>query len=150
MMSYAVSSPSMDDADLSWFVDNVVSRSLLQSRGVSQVRRQGGVTREIRVELDPDRLKALGVTAGEISNQLRSMQQEAPGGRSDLNGLVQSVRTLGTVSSAAELAQVSLPLPDGRRPRLADIATVKDTHAQRSRLAFLDGKRTEEHTSSLQ
>src|SRR3546814_20779903 len=68
----------------------------------------------------PDRLKALGVTAGEISNQLRSMQQEAPGGRSDLNGLVQSVRTLGTVSSAAELAQVSLPLPDGRRPRLAD------------------------------
>src|SRR3546814_14535047 len=77
MMSYAVSSPSMDDADLSWFVDNVVSRSLLQSRGVSQVRRQGGVTREIRVELDPDRLKALGVTAGEISNQLRSMQQEA-------------------------------------------------------------------------
>src|SRR3546814_16473896 len=89
MMSYAVSSPSMDDADLSWFVDNVVSRSLLQSRGVSQVRRQGGVTREIRVELDPDRLKALGVTAGEISNQLRSMQQEAPGGRSDLNGLVQ-------------------------------------------------------------
>src|SRR3546814_10296661 len=40
MMSYAVSSPSMDDADLSWFVDNVVSRSLLQSRGVSQVRRQ--------------------------------------------------------------------------------------------------------------
>src|SRR3546814_13926396 len=68
------------------------------------------------------------------------MQQEAPGGRSDLNGLVQSVRTLGTVSSAAELAQVSLPLPDGRRPRLADIATVKDTHAQRSQLALLDGK----------
>src|SRR3546814_11294433 len=55
-------------------------------------------------------------------------------------GLVQSVRTLGTVSSAAELAQVSLPLPDGRRPRLADIATVKDTHAQRSQLALLDGK----------
>src|SRR3546814_8489931 len=92
MMSYAVSSPSMDDADLSWFVDNVVSRSLLQSRGVSQVRRQGGVTREIRVELDPDRLKALGVTAGEISNQLRSMQQEAPGGRSDLNGDRKSTR----------------------------------------------------------
>src|SRR3546814_1208423 len=97
----------------------------------------------------PDRLKALGVTAGEISNQLRSMQQEAPGGRSDLNGLVQSVRTLGTVSSAAELAQVSLPLPDGRRPRLADIATVKDTHAQSSQLALLDG-RSEEQTSELQ
>src|SRR3546814_13388396 len=119
MMSYAVSSPSMDDADLSWFVDNVVSRSLLQSRGVSQVRRQGGVTREIRVELDPDRLKALGVTAGEISNQLRSMQQEAPGGRSHLNGLVQSVRTPGTVRRAAELVAVSPPLPGGQNGRAA-------------------------------
>src|SRR3546814_1326102 len=48
MMSYAVSSPSMDDADLSWFVDNVVSRSLLQSRGVSQVRRSEEHTSELQ------------------------------------------------------------------------------------------------------
>ncbi|HET8883369.1 MAG TPA: efflux RND transporter permease subunit [Solimonas sp.] len=140
MMTYAVSSSAMDDADLSWFVDDVVSRRLLQNRGVSEVRRQGGVTREVRVELDPDRLRALGVTAGEVSSQLRRMQQEAPGGRGDLNGLVQSVRTLGTVSSAAELAQISLPLSDGRRPRLADVASVKDTHAELTQLTLLDGK----------
>ena len=140
MLTYAVSSPAMDDADLSWFVDNVVSRALLQSRGIAEVRRQGGITREIRVELEPERLKALGVTAGEISSQLRRMQQEAPGGRGDLSGLVQTVRTLGTVTSAAELAQISLPLPDGRRPRLIDVADVRDTHAELSQLALLDGK----------
>src|SRR3546814_13856964 len=46
MMSYAVSSPSMDDADLSWFVDNGVSRSLLQGRGVSQDRTRVRVGKE--------------------------------------------------------------------------------------------------------
>lgn len=140
MVSYAVSSDRIDEADLSWFVDDTVSRELLQARGVAEVRRRGGVTREVRVELDPSRLQAQQVTPGEISSQLRRMQQEAPGGRGDLNGLEQTVRTLGTVDSAAELAQMSLPLSDGRRLRLGDVAEVRDTHAERRQLALLDGK----------
>jgi multidrug efflux pump subunit AcrB len=139
IVSYAVSSDRMDETDLSWFVDDAVSRALLQARGVAEVRRRGGVTREVRVELDPSRLQAQQVTPGEISTQLRRMQQEAPGGRGDLSGLEQTVRTLGTVESASELAQMSLPLTDGRRLRLGDVADVRDTHAERRQLALLDG-----------
>jgi len=139
MMTYAVSSDAMDEADLSWFIDDVVGRTLLQSRGVAQVRRQGGITREVRVELDPLRLQAMQVTTGEISRQLSSMQQEAPGGRSDLGGLEQAVRTLGTVRDAADLSRLSLPLDDGRRLKLADVAQVRDTYADRRQLALLDG-----------
>jgi multidrug efflux pump subunit AcrB len=80
------------------------------------------------------------VTAGEIGDQLRSMQREAPGGRGDLGGLEQAVRTLGTVGSAEELGNMSVPLADGRRVRLADVATVRDTIAERRLLALLDGK----------
>ncbi|MGB0218020.1 MAG: efflux RND transporter permease subunit [Sinimarinibacterium flocculans] len=141
MVTYAVSSDRMDEADLSWFVDDTVSRTLLQVRGVAEVRRQGGVTREVRVELDPIRLQAQQVTPGQISSQLRRMQQEAPGGRGDLSGLEQTVRTLGTVTDASALAQMSLPLADGRRLRLADVAEVRDTHAERRQLALLDGER---------
>jgi len=140
VLTYAVTAAGMDDADLSWFVDDVVGKSLLQVRGVGRVTRRGGVTREVRVELDPVRLQALKVTAGEIGSQLRSMQQEAPGGRGDLGGLQQAVRTLGTVASAEDLAKLSLPMADGRRLRLADIAEVRDTVAERRQLALLDGK----------
>jgi len=140
VLTYALSSEAMDEADLSWFVDDVVGRELLKQKGIAQVRRQGGVTREVRVELDPVRLQALRVTAGEISSQLSRMQQEAPGGRGDLGGLEQSVRTLGKVSSASELAAMSLPLTDGRRIRLGDVADVRDTHAERRQLALLDGE----------
>lgn len=141
VLTYAVSSDNMDESDLSWFVDDVISKSLLHVTGVSQVSRQGGVSREVRVELDPVRLQSLKVTAGEIGRQLRSMQQEAPSGRGDLGGLHQAVRTLGTVNSAEDLGNISFPLADGRRLRINDIANVRDTIAERHQQALLDGKR---------
>ncbi|MFX8149161.1 efflux RND transporter permease subunit, partial [Acinetobacter baumannii] len=63
VLTYTVSSERMDDEALSWFVDNQVAKRLLAVRGVGSVARVGGVTREVRVELDPQRLLALGVTA---------------------------------------------------------------------------------------
>jgi multidrug efflux pump subunit AcrB len=55
ILTYTVASPRMDDEALSWFVDNTVSKALLSARGVGAVSRVGGVTREVRVELDPAR-----------------------------------------------------------------------------------------------
>ena len=138
--TYAVSADNMDETDLSWFVDNIVSKAIMPIIGVGKVSRFGGVQREVRVELDPVKLQAYGVTAGEVSRQINSMQQEAPGGRGDLGGLEQAVRTIGTVQTAQDLANLSLPLADGRRIRLGQIATVRDTVAEPRQAATLDGK----------
>ncbi|MHA6913040.1 efflux RND transporter permease subunit [Ralstonia pseudosolanacearum] len=140
VLTYAVEATGMDAEDLSWFVDNTVNKRLLSVRGVAKVTRQGGVDREVRVQLDPVRLQALNVTAAEISVQLRGMQQEAPGGRGNIGGQEQAVRTLGTVKSAAELARMDIPLSDGRRIRLSDVADVRDTAAEPRQMALLDGK----------
>ncbi|MCU0938806.1 MAG: efflux RND transporter permease subunit, partial [Burkholderiaceae bacterium] len=93
ILTYTIASPRMDDEALSWFVDNTVTKSLLAVRGVGAVARVGGVSREVRVELDPARLLALNATAADISRQLRQIQQEASGGRTDIGGAEQSVRT---------------------------------------------------------
>jgi multidrug efflux pump subunit AcrB len=58
ILTYTVASSRMDDEALSWFVDNNVTKTLLSVRGVGAVSRVGGVTREVRVELDPARLQA--------------------------------------------------------------------------------------------
>ncbi|PAS95701.1 MAG: RND transporter [Candidatus Dactylopiibacterium carminicum] len=139
ILTYTVASPRMDDEALSWFVDNEVARALLAVKGVGAVNRVGGATREVRVELDPDRMLALGVTAAEISRQLRQVQQEASGGRADLGGAEQSVRTIATVDSAATLAAIEVPLSDGRRVRLDEVARVADTVAEQRSQALLDG-----------
>ena len=130
----------MDNQELSWFVDNVVAKRLLAVPGVGSVKRVGGAYREIRVELDEARMAALRVSALDVSRQLRLVQREAPGGRGDVSGAEQSVRTIGTVKSAAELAAIDLPLPDGRRVRLDQVATITDTVAEPRAIALQDGK----------
>ncbi len=140
VLAFTIYSPKLDPEALSWFVDNDVSRKLLAVRGVGAVTRVGGVTREIRVALDAQRLQALGATATEISKQLRQVQMETAGGRTDIGGGEQPVRTLATVKSAAELGQVQLALTDGRRIRLDQVATVSDTTAEPRAAALLDGK----------
>src|SRR5690606_13878287 len=67
LITYVVRSPTMTPEQLSWYVDNTVSRALLAVSGVGEVNRQGGVDREIRVEPDPDRLASYGVTAAAVS-----------------------------------------------------------------------------------
>jgi len=140
ILTYTVASTRMDDEALSWFVDDQVTRSILSVRGVGAVSRVGGVSREVRVELDPARLQALKATAADISRQLRQIQQEGSGGRTDLGGAEQSVRTIATVRSAAELAALEIALSDGRRIRLDQVANVSDTVAERRSTALLDGK----------
>lgn len=131
----------LDAPDLSWYVDNTVAKRLLTVPGVGAVTRLGGVYREIQVELDDARMAALKVSALDVSRQLRLVQREAPGGRGDVSGAEQSVRTIATVKTAEELSRVDIPLPDGRHVRLDQVANVRDTIAEPRALAEQDGKR---------
>lgn len=140
VLAFTVASGRMDPEALSWFVDNTISRKLLAVRGVGAVNRVGGVTREVRIALDPSKLQALGASAADISRQLKQVQTESAGGRTDLGGSEQPVRTLATVKSAEELARLELSLSDGRRIRLDQVATVTDTYADPRSAALLDGK----------
>jgi multidrug efflux pump subunit AcrB len=140
VVTYTVASSKIDEEALSWFVDNTVAKRLLNVQGVGQVKRLGGVTREVRIELDAARMAALDVAAIDVSRRLKLVQQEAPGGRGDVGGAEQAVRTIATVSSAAELEPLELPMADGRRIRLGQVATVTDTIAERRSIALLDGR----------
>ena len=140
VLAYTVSSSKMDDEAISWFVENDISKLLLSVRGVGAVNRVGGVNREVQVLLDPLKLQALGTTASDISRQLARVQIESAGGRADIGGSQQPLRTLSALKSAEELAQLQLSLSDGRRVRLDQIAEVKDSIAEPTAAAFLDGK----------
>ncbi|MEY4235964.1 MAG: hypothetical protein RLZZ454_1222 [Pseudomonadota bacterium] len=139
ILAFTVRAPSMDDEALSWFVDNTVARRLLGVKGVGSVARVGGVNRQVEVALDPMKLQSLGATAAEISRQLKQVQTESAGGRADLAGSEQPMRTLATVKTAEELASLELALNNGQHIRLDEVATVKDTVAEPRALALLNG-----------
>src|SRR3546814_1096791 len=121
--------------ELSWYVDNTVAKRLLGIEGMAAVRRGGGVSREIRVILDPAKLQAQGITAAEVNQQLRQVNLNATGGRAEIAGAEQSVRVLGNAQDAYALGQTQIAISSGRTVRLSDIADVR---------------RSEEHTSELQ
>lgn len=140
ILTYAVSSSRMDEEALSWFVDDALAKAVLDVGGVDRMDRVGGVQREIRVEVDPVRLAALGVTAADLSRALRDVQQESSGGRSQLGGAEQSIRTVALAGQAFDLAAFPIALPGGRHVRLDEVATVHDTYAERTQAALLDGR----------
>ena len=137
---FAVSATDMTLEQLSWFVDDTVSKKLLAIDGMAQVDRFGGVDREIKVILDPARMQALGVTAGQINQVLQQININTGGGETQIAGARQSVRVLGNATKANELANLTIPLSGGRTAKLSDVATVQDGSSERKSVATVDGK----------
>ena len=140
ILAYAVKAPAMTPADLSWFVDDNIVRSLQGVKGVGGVDRVGGVAREIRVTLQPDRLLALGITAADVNRQLRLTSVDMAGGRGEVGGREQSIRTLAASRTVPDLKATSIVLPGGRKVRLDELATVADTIEEPRTFARFNGE----------
>ncbi|WKW31086.1 efflux RND transporter permease subunit [Pseudomonas viridiflava] len=137
---YAVASTKMDEEALSWFVDDTINKTILGVPGIGKFERVGGVQRQVLVEVDPSSLAAQGATAAEVSRALKNVEQESSGGRGQMGSAEQAVRTIATVRQAAELNRLPVVLGNGRRVNLDQVAVVKDTYADRTQIATLDGK----------
>ncbi|WP_322965809.1 efflux RND transporter permease subunit [Sphingomonas fuzhouensis] len=140
LASYSAIASNMTPEQLSWYIDNNVTKELLSVPGLSKVIRNGGVTREIRVILDPLKLQAQGLTASEVNAQLRMTNLNAAGGRAEIAGTEQAVRVLGNARNAYDLGQTQINVRGGRTVRLADIATVRDLYAEQRSQAAVDGR----------
>jgi len=140
LASYSAIASDMTVEQLSWYIDNTVSKELLSVPGMAAVNRNGGVSREIRVILDPLRLQSQGLTASQVNQQLRQINLNAAGGRAEIAGSEQSVRVLGNAKNANDLADTLLNVGGGRTIRLGDIATVRDLYAEQRSRAAVDGR----------
>ncbi len=140
IMTYAASAPDRSVEDVSWFVDDVVARELQSLKGVGGVTRSGGVDREIRVALDPRKLLSLDVTAASVNRQLRATNVDLSGGRGEIAGQEQAIRTLAGMTSVDDLAALPISLSSARKARLDELGTVTDGAAEARTFARLDGK----------
>ncbi|KAB2939851.1 MAG: efflux RND transporter permease subunit [Hyphomicrobium sp.] len=140
ILTFAASSPGMTLEQLSWHVDDVIKRQLQGLKGVGRVERFGGVDREVRVLLDPDRLLALGITAAEVNNQVRATNVDLGGGRGEVGGQEQAIRTLAGARRVDDLAETKILLPGGRQVRLSDLGRVIDDAEEQRSFARLNGE----------
>ncbi|BCA60259.1 efflux RND transporter permease subunit [Sphingomonas sp. HMP6] len=140
LASYAAIGTDMTIEELSWYIDNTVTKELLSVPGMAHVDRNGGVSREIRVILDPLKLQAQGLTASDVNQQLRLVNLNAAGGRAEIGGSEQAVRVLGNARTAYDLGQTQISLGAGRTIKLADIAQIRDLYAEQRSASALNGR----------
>ncbi|MEP7316489.1 MAG: efflux RND transporter permease subunit, partial [Sphingomicrobium sp.] len=136
----AAETTDMSLEQLSWYVDNTMSRRLLSVEGIAAVSREGGVDRTIRVVLDPAALQSQGITAAQVNQQLRQTNINAAGGRAEIAGSEQSVRVIGNATDAYQLSQTQIIVPGGRTVRLADLGDVKDSYSEQRTIARMNGR----------
>lgn len=139
VVTYGVSSRDMTVAELSWFIDDTVTRDLQGLSGVGRVDRIGGAEREIHVELDADRLQALSLSASSVNETIMATQLDRSGGRSDMEGGEQVLTTKAAAATVSGLAEKRLALAGENSVRLADVANVSDTFAEPRAFATLNG-----------
>ncbi len=140
MSFIAAQTTDMSLEQLSWYVDNTVSRRLLAVPGMAAVTREGGVDRQVRVELEPAALQSYGITAAQVNQQLRQLNLNATGGRAEIAGSEQTVRVLGNASDAYGLSQTQIIVSGGRTVKLADLGRVYDGNSELRSAAYLGGK----------
>ncbi|MBW8319721.1 MAG: efflux RND transporter permease subunit, partial [Rhizobium sp.] len=134
------SSPNMSLEELSWFVDDTIKRALQGQPGIGRIDRYGGADREIRVELDPDRLNAFGITAADVNGQLRGTNIDLGSGRGQVAGAEQAIRTLGDARNVSDLADTTIALSGGRFVKLSDLGTIQDTYEEQKSFSRYNGE----------
>ncbi|MCG3879674.1 efflux RND transporter permease subunit [Psychrobacter sp. Ps6] len=140
VVTYSVASDNMSVEDLSWFVDDTVTKRLSDIPGVSTVSRVGGLQREITVAADPIALSGLTLSISQLSQQIAGIQQDSSGGEAEVGNTTQTIRVLGAVERANELNDVQVAVPTGGTQALGRMAQITDGAADPSSIAKLDGK----------
>ncbi len=140
VVTYSVAAENMNVEDLSWFVDDTVTKRLSDIPGVSTVSRIGGLQREITVAADPITLSGLKLSITQLSNQITGIQQDSSGGEAEVGKATQTIRVLGAVEHSSELNNLQIAVPTGGTQALGRMAQITDGAADPSSIAKLDGQ----------
>jgi HAE1 family hydrophobic/amphiphilic exporter-1 len=116
-----------------------IARRFKQIAGVGSIDVRGGIYRQIRVDLDRDRLRAAGLTALDVQAALARENLTLPGGnvKSGLSDLY--VRAVGEYRSLDEIARTVVASVEGLPIRVQDVAQVRDDHEDVLYLAEVNG-----------
>ncbi|MBD2793889.1 efflux RND transporter permease subunit [Xenorhabdus szentirmaii] len=140
ILNYTVQSKNKSLTELSWFVDDTLSKKLLTVTGVQKITRLGGTSREILVEPDPVKMAALKLSITDINHLLLQNNVNIPGGNMTFAGQNHTIRILGSKNEVDYLRQLKLPLDKNDWVTLGDIATISDSHKETITIARLNGE----------
>ena len=141
IVSLALSSATLPLVELTQLADLTLRRQLESVPGVGEIRIAGGLDREIRVNLVPARLEAMGITVPEIMGALQQQNLEVPAGRVERGANERLVRVTGRITEPRQFNDVIVATRNGQPVRLSDVASVEEGTEEERSVALVNGER---------
>jgi multidrug efflux pump subunit AcrB len=141
VVNLALLAPQRSARELSILAENLVGKRLQRVEGVARVDIQGLMQREVRVDLDPVRLRAYGVTPAEIAIALREANADQPVGLLSDRTSDALLRVEGRVRDPRRFEQIVVARRNGMPLTLADLGTLTEREREPDSLARVNGQR---------
>ena len=139
-MALFITLKGADEATLTSFVNETMKPRLQRNRGIGDIAVTGGTEREIKVELDPYKLKAFNLSAPEIYSKIQAANTITPAGTVTDGGKKFILMVSGEIKSLEQVENIILSNNDGQTLRLADIAKVSFGTKERETYTRVNGK----------
>jgi hydrophobe/amphiphile efflux-1 (HAE1) family protein len=137
----ALLSPSRSPRELSILAEQIVARRLTRVEGVAQVDLSGLATREVRIDLDPARLRAFAITPAEITAALRDANADQPVGLLSNRTTDAILRVEGRVRDPRRFAETVVARRGALALTLGDLGTLVEREREPDSLARINGQR---------
>ena len=139
-MALFITLKGADEATLTSFVNETMKPRLQRNRGIGEIAVTGGTEREIKVELDPYKLKAFNLSAPEVYSKIQAANTITPAGTVTDGGKKFILMVSGELKSLEQVENIILSNNNGQTLRLADLAKVSFGTKERETYTRVNGK----------
>jgi len=134
-------SSNLDPVELTELIEVQIRYRFARIPGVAQVDVWGGFNREVRIELDPDRIKAAGLPLDRVLEAIRDANLDLPAGKIERGRYEVMLRAPAEFINLDQIRDTVIVRRDGAAITLGQIAAVKDTYEKLTRIVRVNGGR---------
>ncbi|UCF76417.1 MAG: efflux RND transporter permease subunit, partial [Betaproteobacteria bacterium] len=134
-------SSSLDPVELTELIEDQIRNRFARIPGVAQVDPWGGFHREVRIELDPDRLRALGLPLDQVLRAIRDANLDMPAGKIEQGQYQVTLRAPAEFTNIDQIRDTVIAQRERAVVKIGQIAKVKDTYRKLERIIRVNGER---------
>ncbi len=138
ILMYTISAPR-HVMELSEMVENLIQERIESADGVGEVFMWGARTKQVKIYIDPNRLRAFNLSVTEVTNAIRSQNQEMPGGNLIEGARTLGVRTMSKLDEVEEFNDIVITTRNNFPIQIRDVGRVEETGADPNSAASLNG-----------
>ncbi len=136
----ALISPHRSPRELSLMAEQILVKRLQRIEGVAVINLWGQTNREVRIDLDPLRLRAYGITTTEVANALRNANADQPVGLMSDRHLESSIRVEGRIKDPRAFANIVVAQRNGLPVLVSDLGVLTEREREADTISRINGQ----------